>query len=51
LIEENSFAPVGDGGPYALHLRMADNLVFDIRLADDTPVVISHSVAQRSSAW
>jgi uncharacterized protein (UPF0262 family) len=42
LIEENSFAPVGhDGGPYALHLRMADNrLVFDIRLADDTPVVM-----------
>ena len=42
LIEENSFAPVGhDGGPYALHLRMADNrLVLDIRLADDTPVVM-----------
>ena len=42
LIEDNSFAPVGhDGGPYALHLRMADNrLVFDIRLADDTPVVM-----------
>ena len=42
LIEENSFAPVGhDSGPYALHLRMADNrLVFDIRLADDTPVVM-----------
>ncbi|HTS40368.1 MAG TPA: UPF0262 family protein [Xanthobacteraceae bacterium] len=42
LIEDNSFAPVGhDGGPYALHLRMADNrLVFDIRLADDTPVVV-----------
>ena len=42
LIEENSFAPVGhDGGPYALHLRVADNrLVFDIRLADDTPVVM-----------
>jgi len=42
LIEDNSFAPVDhDGGPYALHLRMADNrLVFDIRLADDTPVVM-----------
>jgi uncharacterized protein (UPF0262 family) len=42
LIEENSFAPVGhDGGPYALHLRMAENrLVFDIRLADDTPVAM-----------
>jgi uncharacterized protein (UPF0262 family) len=42
LIEDNSFAPVGhDAGPYALHLRMSDNrLVFDIRLADDTPVVM-----------
>jgi uncharacterized protein (UPF0262 family) len=42
LLEMNHFAPVGhDGGPYALHLRMADNrLVFDIRLADDTPVVM-----------
>jgi len=42
LIEDNSFAPVGhDGGPFALHLRMADNrLVFDIRRADDTPVVV-----------
>ena len=26
LIEENSFAPVGhDGGPYALHLSLADD--------------------------
>jgi uncharacterized protein (UPF0262 family) len=42
LIEDNSFAPVGhDDGPYALHLRMAENrLVFDIRLSDDTPVVM-----------
>jgi uncharacterized protein (UPF0262 family) len=42
LIEDNSFAPVDhDAGPYALHLRMSDNrLVFDIRLADDTPVVM-----------
>ena len=42
LIEENSFTPVGhDGGPYALHIRVAENrLVFDIRLSDDTPVVI-----------
>jgi uncharacterized protein (UPF0262 family) len=40
LIEQNSFAPDGhDGGPYALHLSMAENrLVFDIRLADGTPV-------------
>jgi uncharacterized protein (UPF0262 family) len=44
LIEENSFAPVGhEGGPYALHLRIAENrLVFDIRLADDTPVVMHY---------
>jgi uncharacterized protein (UPF0262 family) len=41
LIEQNAFAPVGhDGGPYALHLRMTENrLVFDVQLADGTPVV------------
>ncbi|MBI4274006.1 MAG: UPF0262 family protein, partial [Rhizobiales bacterium] len=41
LIEENAFAPVDhDGGPYALHLSMTENrLVFDIRLADGSPVV------------
>ena len=41
LIEENSFSPNDDqSGPYALHLSMADNrLVFDIKLADGTPVV------------
>jgi uncharacterized protein (UPF0262 family) len=41
LIELNSFAPVGhDGGPYTLHLRMADNrLVFDIQTADGKPVM------------
>jgi uncharacterized protein (UPF0262 family) len=40
LIEQNSFAPDGhEGGPYALHLSMAESrLVFDIRLADGTPV-------------
>ena len=44
LIEENSFAPAGhDGGPYALHLALADNrLVFDIRLEDGQPVVAHH---------
>jgi uncharacterized protein (UPF0262 family) len=41
LIEQNSFAPEGhEGGPYALHLAIAENrLVFDIRLADGTPVI------------
>src|ERR1700736_5561633 len=41
LIEQNAFAPVGhDGGPYALHLGIAENrLVFDVRLADGTPVM------------
>jgi uncharacterized protein (UPF0262 family) len=41
LIEQNSFAPSGhDGGPYRLHLSIAENrLTFDIRLEDSTPVV------------
>jgi uncharacterized protein (UPF0262 family) len=41
LIEQNAFAPAGhDGGPYALQLGIAENrLVFDVRLADGTPVV------------
>ncbi len=41
LIEDNSFAPDGhDGGPYTLHLRMADRrLVFDIREQNGAPVV------------
>jgi uncharacterized protein (UPF0262 family) len=40
LIEQNSFSPSDhDGGPYALHLSMAESrLVFDIRLSDGTPV-------------
>jgi uncharacterized protein (UPF0262 family) len=41
LLEENSFEPVGHrGGPYALHLSIAENrLVLDIRLADGEPVM------------
>jgi uncharacterized protein (UPF0262 family) len=41
LVEDNSFAPVGDdGGPYWLKLQVQDNrLIFDIRTADDQPVV------------
>jgi len=41
LLEENVFEPVGhDGGPYALHLGITENrLVFDIKLADGTPVI------------
>jgi uncharacterized protein (UPF0262 family) len=41
LIAENKFQPSGhDGGPYALQLSISGNrLVFDIRLADGTPVV------------
>src|SRR5437763_10817432 len=41
LLEDNSFAPVEHaGGPYALHLSIAENrLVFDIRSEDGTPVM------------
>jgi uncharacterized protein (UPF0262 family) len=41
LIEQNQFRPVGHaGGPYALRLGInGSRLVFDIRLADDTPVI------------
>jgi uncharacterized protein (UPF0262 family) len=44
LLEENSFSPVGhDGGPYALYLSITGNrLVFDVRSADDAPVVAHH---------
>ena len=44
LIEENSFAPVDhESGPYALHLRMADNrLVFEIAQADGNAVIAHH---------
>jgi uncharacterized protein (UPF0262 family) len=41
LLEENKFRPVGhDEGPYALQLGISGNrLVFDIRLADSTPLI------------
>jgi uncharacterized protein (UPF0262 family) len=41
LIELNSFAPEGhEGGPYVLHLSMAENrLVFDIKTAKGEPVI------------
>jgi uncharacterized protein (UPF0262 family) len=41
LLEENSFRPTGhDGGPYTLQLGITGaRLVFDIRLADGTPVI------------
>jgi uncharacterized protein (UPF0262 family) len=41
LLEDNAFRPNDhNGGPYALNLRIDGNrLVFDIRLADDTPVI------------
>jgi uncharacterized protein (UPF0262 family) len=41
LLELNTFAPAEhDGGPYRLHLRMAENrLVFDIRTAAGKPVI------------
>src|SRR5437660_1904092 len=41
LLEDNSFAPLDhEGGPYALHLSIAENrLVFDIRNEDGTPVM------------
>jgi uncharacterized protein (UPF0262 family) len=41
LLEENSFAPVGQGaGPFSLRLGIKENrLVFDIRLADGEPMV------------
>ena len=44
LIESNSFAPVGhEGGPYWLHLGVVSNrLVFDVRTADDQPVIPHH---------
>jgi uncharacterized protein (UPF0262 family) len=42
LLEENSFAPVGEGnGPFALHLGIDGNrLMLDIRRADGKPVMV-----------
>jgi uncharacterized protein (UPF0262 family) len=44
LLQDNSFAPIGhDGGPYWLHLAVVGNrLVFDVRTADDSAVVVHH---------
>ncbi len=41
LVADNTFKPQGhDGGPYTLHLGISGNrLVFDIRVADGTPVI------------
>ena len=41
LIEENSFAPVGQaGGPYTLIISLKDNrLILDIRHEDGTPAI------------
>ena len=40
LLEENSFALVGDdGGPYSLHIAVQENrLVLDIRNGDERPI-------------
>ncbi len=44
LLEDNTFGPRGHaGGPYALNLAITGNrLVFDIQLADGSPVVAHH---------
>jgi len=44
LLEDNSFHPRGhEGGPYELALSITSNrLVFDIKLADGSPVVAHH---------
>ena len=41
LLEDNAFAPAADvEGPFALHLSITGaRLMFDIRLADGTPVI------------
>jgi uncharacterized protein (UPF0262 family) len=42
LLEENTFAPVGqEGGPFALHLSITGNrLMLDIKRADGTPAMM-----------
>ena len=42
LLEQNSFAPVGDAkGPFALHLSLTGNrLMLDIRQDDGAPVMV-----------
>ncbi len=44
LLEANSFEPIGHGGgPYWLHLAVVSNrLVFEVRTADERPVVSHH---------
>jgi uncharacterized protein (UPF0262 family) len=42
LLESNTFAPLGRSrGPFKLHLGITGSrLIFDVRLADDTPVMV-----------
>jgi uncharacterized protein (UPF0262 family) len=42
LLEENTFAPVGqEGGPFALHLSITGNrLMLDVKRADGTPAMV-----------
>jgi uncharacterized protein (UPF0262 family) len=42
LLEENTFAPVGqEGGPFALHLSITGNrLMLDVKRADGTPAMM-----------
>lgn len=44
LLEDNAFAPASDlPGPYRLHLSISGaRLIFDIRTADDAPVIAHH---------
>jgi uncharacterized protein (UPF0262 family) len=44
LLEDNTFAPIeGGSGPFKLHLSVTGNrLVFDIRRANDAPLMAHH---------